>query len=178
MLQKELLNMEEVKDQRGRKNKCKNCGVIFIDENYKKRNFCNLICYRKSEQFKKMIIENGLKCRGRKIIWKEKIGKANEGRYRPDMIGESNWNWKGGLNKENRRWIMSLSPYKLWRKAIFKRDNWTCKICKDKNGDGKTIKLIAHHLEHWIDNKKLRYSIKNGMTVCKECHILGHQLLG
>ena len=43
--------------------------------------------------------------------------------------GSKNNNWKGGITPENKKQRESLD-YKLWRKACFERDNFTCQ----KNG--------------------------------------------
>jgi len=60
--------------------------------------------------------------------------------------------------------------YDNWRKAIFKRDNYTCQDCGNK---GKT--LHSHHIKPYIKHEKLRLSLDNGKTVCVDCHKKYHQ---
>ncbi len=73
------------------------------------------------------------------------------------------------MNERLRRRI----EYKLWREAIFSRDNWTCQKCGERGG-----KLVAHHLYNFADFPKLRTSIENGTTLCKKCHIEFHKTYG
>jgi len=49
--------------------------------------------------------------------------------------------WKGGISKENSL-IRGSIQMKLWREAIFKRDNFTCQYC------GKQFKKINKTLTH------------------------------
>lgn len=35
--------------------------------------------------------------------------------------------------------------------------------------------MIAHHIKPFRDFTELRYEIKNGITVCKECHKIMHK---
>jgi hypothetical protein len=96
---------------------------------------------------------------------------------------------KGILRLEQR--IRSIQEYINWRNEVFKRDNYTCQCC-NKRG----IFLHAHHnilfysilqqfLKEYhqfspIEDKdtlvrlaityKPFWEIKNGKTLCKECH--------
>jgi hypothetical protein len=53
----------------------------------------------------------------------------------------------------------------VWRRAVFKRDHYTCQCC-GKRG----VRLNAHHIENYADNKELRAQVSNGITLCKQCH--------
>lgn len=81
--------------------------------------------------------------------------------------------WKGGITPENLRIRMSVK-YKLWREAVFKRDNWTCQKCGIKNnkGVGETIVLNSHHIKSFAYYPELRFEISNGTTLCENCHKL------
>lgn len=55
--------------------------------------------------------------------------------------------------------------YKEWRISVFSRDGFTCQLCGQVGG-----KLNAHHIKPYKKYPKLRYALKNGMTLCEECH--------
>jgi predicted restriction endonuclease len=58
--------------------------------------------------------------------------------------------------------------YKKWRKKVYERDSFTCQWpgCKVKN------KLNAHHIKKWSDYPALRFEISNGITLCKNHHLM------
>lgn len=70
--------------------------------------------------------------------------------------------WSDKVTKANRR-----SPRKIrrWRRAVFKRDNYTCQKCKVRGGS-----LESHHIKSYANFPKLRYKVSNGVTLCIVCH--------
>jgi hypothetical protein len=100
---------------------------------------------------------------------RDKISKNNAkywlGKKRPDITGANNTQWNGGPKTEYERIRKSLE-YKLWRKAVFERDNYTCIWC----GDNKGGNLEADHIKPFIFFPELRLAIDNGRTLCKQCH--------
>lgn len=63
------------------------------------------------------------------------------------------------------------------RKAVFQRDNYTCKICKKSSLKDKNVILRTHHALYW----KGRHgnSLNELMTVCSKCHTsANHQPTG
>lgn len=132
------------------------------------------------------------KMKSRKITWGDKISKAKKGiKKDPEQMkrlrllnkGRTPWNkglkgylsgdknpaWKHGLgnkNKTARQIEMHSIEYRDWRKKVFERDNYTCVLCGAKGNV-----LNADHIKSWKDYTDLRYSIDNGRTLCKECHI-------
>jgi len=63
--------------------------------------------------------------------------------------------------------------YRAWRLAVYDRDCYTCQACEREN-----VYLNAHHIEPWSKNRKLRYDVSNGMTLCGSCHQQLHDKFG
>lgn len=84
-------------------------------------------------------------------------------------VGSKHHNWKGGITPLNKK-IRRSFEYRLWREAIFKRDNYTCIWCKAHTGNGKRVILHADHIKPFALYPELRFSIDNGRTLCERCH--------
>jgi 5-methylcytosine-specific restriction endonuclease McrA len=54
--------------------------------------------------------------------------------------------------------------YEKWRADVRRRDGYKCKKC------GSRKKLQVHHIKSWATTPQLRYSLLNGITLCKVCH--------
>lgn len=52
-----------------------------------------------------------------------------------------------------------------WRNAVYKRDKYVCQGCGKRGG-----KLNAHHIKPYKKYPELRYNLKNGITLCIDCH--------
>lgn len=76
------------------------------------------------------------------------------------------------------RYVLSGESAVKWRKKVFVRDDYTCQLCKLRNGNGKKIVLNAHHLDGWNWCKEKRFDLKNGITLCKDCHDAFHKEYG
>lgn len=90
---------------------------------------------------------------------KEKMRIAKLGKF-----GEASNRWEGG-KVSARKVEMQRDPYKIWRKTVFERDDYTCQECLQKGG-----KLEADHIKEWSNFSELRYELSNGRTLCHECH--------
>jgi len=116
-------------------------------------------CYKLSDETKNKISE---KNKGRKQTLKTRIKKSialkkahKEGRH---------GSYKGGVSKINNKIRHSLE-YKIWRTAVFERDNYTCVWCGLKGN-----KLNADHIKPFSLFPELRFAIDNGRTLCEDCH--------
>lgn len=90
-----------------------------------------------------------------------KIGNSKRGELSPT--------WRGGITPANKK-IRASVEYKLWREAVFKRDDFTCQECGVKSGDGKTVILNSDHIKPFAYFPELRFELSNGRTLCIECH--------
>lgn len=99
--------------------------------------------------------------------------KKKQGTKPPVCRGEDSHFWKGGITPKNLI-IRTSTEYKLWRKAVFERDEYTCQDCSDKKGGN----LQAHHIKPFSLFPELRVAIDNGITLCKKCHKFNHKKNG
>jgi 5-methylcytosine-specific restriction endonuclease McrA len=74
------------------------------------------------------------------------------------------------VDRDARERIRKTPEYKTWRTVVFKRDDWTCQGCGARSGNGRGVKLEAHHLKSFTKYPKLRFEVTNGITLCKPCH--------
>lgn len=52
-----------------------------------------------------------------------------------------------------------------WRRAIFARDDYTCRGCSMRGG-----RLQAHHIKPYKACPEMRHVLSNGLTLCLDCH--------
>lgn len=92
-------------------------------------------------------------------------------------VGPKSANWRFDLTeqerkeRENKR--TGCAKCKEWREAIFKRDNYTCRL----SGTTKSP-FCAHHIEGWTKNPELRFVLDNGITLSEKIHKLFHHIYG
>lgn len=58
------------------------------------------------------------------------------------------------------------SCYKEWRRQVWLRDNFVCKIANPNCGG----RIEAHHILTWRGYPELRYQVNNGITLCHFHH--------
>jgi 5-methylcytosine-specific restriction endonuclease McrA len=91
-----------------------------------------------------------------------KISESKIGKQIPKLQGSNHWNWKGGKSKD----IWKTPEYQQWRKAVMRRDNFTCVECGDSRGGN----LEADHIKPKYWYPELIFDLDNGRTLCKDCH--------
>lgn len=74
--------------------------------------------------------------------------------------------WKEDRSTLCKKQERNDSFYQDWRRQVWLRDNFKCKIANpDCNG-----RIEAHHILPWRDHVELRYIINNGITLCHFHH--------
>lgn len=105
--------------------------------------------------------------------------------HRPNLRGKNNAAWKGGIAPLAKR-IRYIPEYRLWRQAVFKRDDYTCQQCGTRTCKGIKVILNVDHIIPFtvlvrqynivsVDdaiNCTALWSIDNGRTLCEQCHRL------
>jgi hypothetical protein len=80
--------------------------------------------------------------------------------------GKNHWNWKDDRNSLVKKQERNDSAYFAWRRDVWQRDNFKCKI-SNKDCAGK---IEAHHILGWKSHPELRYQLNNGITLCHAHH--------
>jgi endogenous inhibitor of DNA gyrase (YacG/DUF329 family) len=96
--------------------------------------------------------------------------------------GENHWAWNGGLGRITKP-IRAKKKYKDWMNSVLERDNKTCQVC------GSLDNLEIHHkkelailVKEYIAKYKTLdsyndyfYDKENGITLCRDCHMMNHK---
>jgi len=164
--------------QKGKKHSEEHKRKISESEKGRKRNPLTKVTKEKvSNGLKKYYKENEVSPETRKLIsekakkmWEDKDMTERNKKVALSKIGEKNPNWKGGVSFKR---IRNDVESRLWREAVFARDNWTCQKCGERGG-----KLNAHHIFNFAEYPELRLAIDNGITFCDKCHKKFHKKYG
>ena len=87
-------------------------------------------------------------------------------------IGDKSYNWKGGITPENSK-IRGSIAMRLWKNAVYAKDNFTCQKTGEKGG-----RLHAHHILNFAQYPELRFAIDNGITLSEKAHKEFHKQYG
>ena len=106
-------------------------------------------------------------------VMKEKMRQAKLGRKMPwnsvpERVGAKHPRWiKDRSQVKNRRKNSLDAPqYTEWRRKVFLRDSYKCRIADNTCSNY----LEAHHILSWKLHPKLRFNVKNGITLCRVHH--------
>lgn len=80
---------------------------------------------------------------------------------------------KSRISEESNNNARDTFNYRVWRKDVYIKDNYTCQKCGKRGGD-----LNAHHIKSFSKFEELRLSVANGSTLCNKCHNEFHKLYG
>lgn len=67
-----------------------------------------------------------------------------------------------------------IKDYGKFRRLVLIRDDYKCLVCGNDNEND----LQVHHIRSFKDNLELATSVKNGVTLCKDCHTKYHKKYG
>ena len=137
----------------------KSCSVCWKE--YKKY-------WRTKEQFEDSKFCS-VKCLSISKIWisrPDNIERMKENRR--TFKGEDHWNWKWWITPENHA-IRRSKEYEEWRRSVYSRDGFKCTECGNKKN------IVAHHVKCFHSFPNLRFSLENGITLCRACHLKIHR---
>jgi hypothetical protein len=172
--------------------KCSYCGKDFIDNKHKNIKYCSRKCSSKSQVNKeiKSSTRNKISQALMKYYKTNTVSMKTRIKISNSLKGKKSYLWKDGRYPIVMV-IRDVMKYKLWRKEVFERDNYTCYEC-GKMG----VYLVAHHIKSFskiMDDFLKKHStlspikdrdvlidlankydpfwdIDNGVTYCKNCH--------
>lgn len=121
--------------------------------------------------FKKGNIPKHVIKKGQKLALGHKQTLEHKRKMSESHKGNKNHNWRGGIT-EVHQLLRKQLEYRVWRKAVFERDDWKCKKC------GEFENLRAHHIKNFSKYPELMFAIDNGITFCEDCHKLFHKIFG
>ena len=78
----------------------------------------------------------------------------------------THWYENNGIGETHKK--RNSYSYRKWRKAVIERDK-VCMKCGCKNN------LEAHHIKPFAKYPELALDLKNGITLCKKCHMKLHK---
>lgn len=84
-----------------------------------------------------------------------------------DYAGDKHHAWIDGRSRERdqaRSTEMKHGKYREWRRQVFERDFYRCRVCLFKGF------LAAHHIKPYRKFPELRTEVSNGISLCKKCH--------
>lgn len=156
---------------------CLYCNKLFeVDKRNIKTKHCSHICSvnnilkgrKLTEEHKRKIKENHSRYWSNHEMSKKHIKKLIKA-SKPYQSGKNHPNWKGGITPILKK-LRCVRKYKLWREAVFKRDNYTCRKCFIRGGKINADHIIPFAKLVYEKNWKLLWNIDNGRTLCKPCH--------
>lgn len=178
------------------KRNCLICSKEFyVDKHVVKKGngkYCSISCASKDPKRHRKLVERLPKfcviC-GKTTLYRltDVLRESNRGRtcsikcrikYNQKSIsGNKNYRWKNGKTKLNALQRSQMAT-RNWSRAIKIRDNFTCQDCgiRSHKGLGYSVKLHSHHIKSWSKFPKLKYDLKNGITLCNSCHKKRHTL--
>lgn len=144
---------------------CTQCNLLFKPSKGSKGIFCSHRCYSDSK-IGKVVYIGGHTGKKHSEEWKNYMSKILTGREYTQLQGKNHHNWIKDRSLVKRRQERNNPEYKQWRKKVWERDKFLCKML---NSDCLG-KIEAHHILGWSNYPELRYEVNNGITLCHAHH--------
>lgn len=144
------------------KENCPMCNKEFLtNEKGRRHKTCSTIC--KIQAIKNARAKQIITQEHRKAISESTKGRKLTKEHIAKISGSNNYHWKGGSDNPIKK-LRGSFEYKKWRMEVYRRDYWTCQICRIK---GK--KIWADHIKPFSLFPEFRFDINNGRTLCIDC---------
>lgn len=141
---------------------CITCKSVFEKTSATTGKFCSKECYWNSKTRRK-----DYKCEScTQVISPVKGVRFCRACMGAQNTGVNHPRWIVDRSQLAKRQVRNDSAYREWRKQVWLRDNFACKIANpDCVG-----RIEAHHILVWKDYPELRYEVNNGITLCHFHH--------
>ena len=103
-------------------------------------------------------------CHKHSLFTEDRLAKIRSGAKK--RTGSNHGRWIEDRSKLAKRQIRNDSAYFEWRKSVWLRDDFNCKLANPDCAG----KIEAHHILGWKSNPELRYKLTNGITLCHAHH--------
>lgn len=126
--------------------------------------FCSRSCYyiHKKGQPSKLNTRVNINCLECAVLFAVPQARLSTAKFCSKACKHRNMD--NGLTTANEKDRKSLA-YRMWRKAVFERDHYTCVSCGVLGGS-----LQADHIKPFALFEELRFVLSNGRTLCFDCH--------
>ena len=155
--------------------KCQVCEKDFIARKSESRKYCSYKCKALGQQKRKKVVCKNCNKKFERAVGELRISQERGCQhtfcsvkcYNKYSRGENHSHWIKDRTKlkSEIRTLRYSDEMKNWRTSVFKRDDFTCKMCGKKGGY-----LQAHHIRLFATYPDLRFVVGNGVTLCKGCH--------
>lgn len=150
---------------------CAVCGESYLMPKHQPTDICSISCglIRSRNGEKHPLFGKRQSNKTRKLMSLKRKGKDNP-------------NWRGGTTKIGQL-IRSSSKYITWRNSVFTRDGYKCVLCKTNCYIHAHHKIPLHNLLETYNikcidtafNCDIIWGVKNGITLCEDCHNFYHR---
>lgn len=180
-------NIKITPDRYLKQNKVKSCGCLreeqdatphhkdIIGHKFGKLTVIKRIGSKKHKNSKKLVLWECLcDCGGKINVITAALGRTtNSCGCLNNRRGKDSPHWNPDISEYDRILGRKIEGYSEWRKSVFERDRYKCRLSNSRYGG-----ICAHHIEAWNINKELRLEVSNGITLSKPIHILFHSIYG